>query len=176
MESMRRFIKAVMVAMFVFNCMSCLSMSETARKIEGTSMYIEEGEFGEPDLIYHKRYYPGFHKGASYCKIYIRGKSLRMSCSFTDVNWIFFDRIDFSLDGRTETFSVSRSNKTERVEGRGVVYESASVPVSMDFLSRLSRAKNIDIRFSGREYYKTCKGLELQTVAEETLEYYRSIK
>lgn len=93
--------------------------------------------------------------------IYIGQKNsnhwLRLKISYSDDDWIFFEKIYLSYDGNTTLIDFDKYEEKESDNGSGGIWEWIDVSVSDDlyeFLKGFSQSKNAKVRFVGK-YSKT---------------------
>lgn len=103
--------------------------------------------------------------------------NLRFRVQYLAEEWLFFDQIQFSIDGKTFNYIPS---KTETDSGNGghiwEWFDESVTESDKELIKALSIAKTAKMRFNGKQYYKikTVTSKQIKSI-KETLDMYNAL-
>lgn len=156
---------------------------DTIRINELRSYFQEKkDEFDPNELKWHKpKSAPKFtNANGIYC--YFQSNqgmpsNLRFRIQYYSDDWIFFSKIQFSIDGKAYEY-IPSDTETDSGNG-GMIWEWFDEPVSVsdkELISALANAKTAKMKFIGRQYYdiKNISSNQLMDI-KRTIEYFKAM-
>jgi len=148
------------------------------KKLEG-NFSIKKDEV-EGSVFLRNKTFPVYTNSRSCIYPYI-GKSgsrkwLRVQIQYTSDDWLFVERLVFSIDGEKIVKNFNHFD-WQRDNGSGDIWEWVDLSADLDMetlLEKIANSKKTILRFEGRQYYKdlTISASDKKAILE-TMEYYK---
>ena len=143
---------------------------------------IEEDEFsGSNKKWFRPKSSPAYtNKNGIYCyfqTVNDKPSNLRFRVQYYNDDWLFFNKIQFSIDGTAYDY-VPSNTETDSGNG-GYIWEwfdENLTDIDKDFIYALANAKNAKMKFVGRQYFdvKTVTSNQIKGI-KETIELYNAM-
>jgi hypothetical protein len=102
---------------------------------------------------------------------------LRFRIQYHAEDWLFFDKVQFSIDGKAYDYIPT---KTETDSGNGGSiwewFDESIIESDKDLINALANAKSAKMKLNGKQYYevKTISKAQINSI-KQTLEYYKAM-